>query len=74
MQHQVVAVGIGEERHVADPGVEGVAGLRLLVLGLFPRSKDRGLIEGQSQPSFSLLAPRFPRSKDRGLIEGDVLS
>jgi hypothetical protein len=26
VQHEVVAVGIGERRHVADTGVEGVAG------------------------------------------------
>ena len=33
VQHQVVAVGVGEERHVADAGVEDVAG-ELDALGL----------------------------------------
>ena len=38
MQHQVVAVGIREERHVADAGVEDVAGeLDALGLELLPR-------------------------------------
>src|ERR1051326_2777690 len=49
-----------------EPAPEGVA------KELFPRSRERGLIEG----SYILLRPMrlfwFPRSRERGLIEGGL--
>ena len=36
---------------------------------MFPRSKERGLIEAAGSAGSSTSAARFPRSKERGLIE-----
>ena len=46
MQHQVVAVGIGEEGHVADPGVEGLA-VELDPLGLELRPRRGDVVDVQ---------------------------
>ena len=39
---------------------------------LFPRSKDRGLIEARAPATRMLVIAAFPRSKDRGLIEASI--
>ena len=43
-----------------------------LVEALFPRSRERGLIEARVVTGTLLLLALFPRSRERGLIEAPV--
>jgi Bacterial low temperature requirement A protein (LtrA) len=58
VQHELVAVGIGEERHVADPGVEGLAE-ELDALGLERRAR-RGDVVAAQRPRVALLRDERP--------------
>ena len=69
MQHQVVAVRIGEERHQAHPGVECVAGEgHTLCLELGPRGVD--VVDVESR--IHVLVLRKPAAQDSRLSGADV--
>src|SRR6476646_4727919 len=66
VEHQVVAVGIGEEGHVADPGVERLT-VELDALGFELRSRRGDVVDVQRRVRVFLwgeLHPHFRRFPD----------